>query len=71
MKRYIRSSYDSSKRNIYWPNGMQVTDDEMIDVLMWYYGEDAKAAEHDLDILEDDELERAVRYYVDKVDGRF
>ena len=50
---------------------MQVTDDEMIDVLMWYYGEDAKAAEHDLDILEDDELERAVRYYVDKVDGRF
>lgn len=71
MKRYIRSSHDSSKRNIYWPNGMQITDDEMIEVLMWYYGEDAKAAEHDLDILEDDELERAVRYYVDKVDGRF
>ena len=71
MKRYIRSSYDSPKRNIYWPNGMQVTDDELIDVLMYYYGEDAKSAKHDAEILDDEELDRAVRFYVDKVDGRF
>ena len=69
MKRYIRSSIFA--RDLKWPNGMSVTNDELIEVLMWFYGEDAKAAEHDAEILDDDELERAVHYYADKVDGRF
>jgi hypothetical protein len=68
MKRYIRSATNTDPK-VYWPNGKQLTTDECIEVLMWYYGEDAKQAREDLFAISIDKLQSAVDYYVEKTDG--
>ena len=68
MKRYIRSTTNTDPE-VFWPNGKQLTADECIEVLMWYYGEDAKEARNDLFAIKLDKLQDAVDYYVEKTDG--
>ena len=68
MKRYIRSA-TSAVPEVQWPNGKQLTEDECIEVLMWFYGEDAKAARDDLSTISSDKLQDAVDYYIEKTNG--
>ena len=49
---------------IQWANGMPVTKDEAIKVLMYWYGEDAAEAEKDLFFISKEKLQQAVDYYV-------
>lgn len=50
----------------YWPNGMEVTEDEAIEVLMVWFGEDSKEAKLDLFTISREGLQRAVNYYAQK-----
>lgn len=47
-----------------WANGMPVTEDEAIEVLMWYFGENAKEARLDLFTISVEKLQSAVNYYL-------
>lgn len=67
MKRYIRSTTNTDPY-VFWPNGKQLTTDECIEVLMWYYGEDAKEARNDLFAISLENLQSAVDYYAKNVD---
>ena len=68
MKIYIRSATNTDPY-VFWPNGKQLTEDECIEVLMWYYGEDAKAARIDLFAISVEKLQSAVDSYVEKTDS--
>ena len=46
-----------------WLNGMPVTHTEAIEVLMYWYGEDASQAEKDLSAITPEKLQDAVNYY--------
>lgn len=50
----------------HWANGMELTKDDAIMVLMWYFGEDMKAAELDLFTITQEKLQAAVDYYIKK-----
>lgn len=49
-----------------WKNGVEVSKEECIEVLMWYFGEDAKDAEQDLFTISRENLQTAVDYYCEK-----
>ncbi len=49
-----------------WKNGEEVTREEAIEVLMWYFGEDGKDAELDLFTISKEKLQAAVDYYADR-----
>lgn len=68
MKRYVRNTTNTDP-HVFWPNGKQLTTDECIDVLMWWYGEDAKEARYDLLGISLEKLQNAVDHYVKKTDG--
>lgn len=53
-----------------WANGVPVTEDEATEVLMWYFGEDAKSARADLFCITKERLQEAVDYYLAKEDER-
>lgn len=67
MKRYIRSAANTDPK-VYWPSGRQLTKDECIEVLMYYFEEDAEDAELDLFTIGRQQLQCAVNYYVDNND---
>ena len=46
-----------------WANGVELTKDEAIDVLMWYFGTDAGDAELILFTITQEKLQAAVDYY--------
>lgn len=50
----------------WWPNGKEVTEDEAIEVLMVWFGEDGKTAKEDLFTISREALQRAVNYYAEK-----
>lgn len=58
----------SDKPLAVWPNGMPVTEDEAIDVLMFWFGEDGRAAKQDLQTISRGRLQQAVDYYADRHD---
>lgn len=55
------------RRKVFWPNGKQLTDDELLDVLMYFYGEDMASAKYDAETLDDDKLNEAAEYYAENV----
>lgn len=61
----------SPKRRVFWPNGKKLTDDELIEVLMYFYGEDAEAAREDAKSLDEATLQKAIQYYIDKLDSPY
>lgn len=61
----------SPKRRAFWPNGKKLTDDELIEVLMYFYGEDAEAAREDAKSLDEATLQKAIQYYIDKLDSPY
>lgn len=67
----VKASWLEPKRNVCWPNGKQLTNDEIVDVLMQFYGEDYKAAREDMETVDDATLQKAVDWYVERIDGRF
>ena len=48
-----------------WGNGKEVTKDEAIEVLMWYFGTDSSDAELILFSITQEKLQAAVDYYIE------
>ena len=52
-----------------WANGVPLTESEAVEVLMYYFGEDAVEARKDLFTISAERLQAAVDYYLKKEDS--